>query len=171
MRHTPPREGRMPDGYSQIFRSYAFGPPGFWTMAPLCYAVKFAIWQPCRRCRAKEIFFSSHLPLRPSRAFQSSRRRNNPPPSPSIHPCGGNTYQARVAPTRGLCLTPPRRARPSRRSRRPREIVWGIFPPNCSPETSPNGVSYKSSALATNPNSLGHWLANLSVIYFNCDFQ
>ena len=25
----------MPDGYSQIFRSYVFGPSGFWTMAPL----------------------------------------------------------------------------------------------------------------------------------------
>ena len=31
----------MPDGYSQIFRSYVFGPSGFWTMAPLCYAAKF----------------------------------------------------------------------------------------------------------------------------------
>ena len=25
----------LPDGYSQIFRSYVFGPSGFWTMAPL----------------------------------------------------------------------------------------------------------------------------------------
>ena len=25
----------LPDGYSQIFRSYLFGPLGFWTMAPL----------------------------------------------------------------------------------------------------------------------------------------
>ena len=24
-----------------IFRSYVFGPSGFWTMAPLCYAAKF----------------------------------------------------------------------------------------------------------------------------------
>ena len=31
----------MPDGYSQIFRSYVFGPSGFWTMAPLRYAAKF----------------------------------------------------------------------------------------------------------------------------------
>ena len=63
----------LPDGYSQIFRSYVFGPSGSWTMAPLCYAAKFdpflsldcaptpstlaqskertgynfAIWQPC----------------------------------------------------------------------------------------------------------------------------
>ena len=64
----------LPDGYSQIFRSYMiFGPSGFWTMAPLRYAAKFdpflfldcaptpstlaqskerkgsnfAIWQPC----------------------------------------------------------------------------------------------------------------------------
>ena len=26
----------LPDGYSQIFRSYVFGPSGYWTMAPLC---------------------------------------------------------------------------------------------------------------------------------------
>ena len=25
----------LPDGYSQSFRSYVFGPSGFWTMAPL----------------------------------------------------------------------------------------------------------------------------------------
>ena len=25
---------RLPDGYSQIFRSYVFGPSGLWTMAP-----------------------------------------------------------------------------------------------------------------------------------------
>ena len=25
----------LPDGYSQIFRSYVFGPSGFWTMAPV----------------------------------------------------------------------------------------------------------------------------------------
>ena len=63
----------LPDGYKQILRSYVFGPSGFWTMAPLCYAAKFdpflsldsaptpstlaqskerkgsnfAIWQPC----------------------------------------------------------------------------------------------------------------------------
>ena len=63
----------LPDGYGQIFRSYVFGPSGFWTMAPLCFAAKFdpflsldcaptpstlaqskerkgsnfAIWQPC----------------------------------------------------------------------------------------------------------------------------
>ena len=49
------------DVYSQIFRSYVFGPSGFWTMAPLRYAAptpstpaqskerkgsNFAIWQP-----------------------------------------------------------------------------------------------------------------------------
>ena len=63
----------LPDCYSHIFRSYVFGPSGFWTMAPLRYAAKFdpflsldcaptpstpaqskerkgsnfAIWQPC----------------------------------------------------------------------------------------------------------------------------
>ena len=31
----------LPDGYSQIFRSYVFGPSGFWTMAPLRCAAKF----------------------------------------------------------------------------------------------------------------------------------
>ena len=31
----------LPDGYSQIFRSYVFGPLGFWTMAPLCFTAKF----------------------------------------------------------------------------------------------------------------------------------
>ena len=31
----------LPDGNSQIFKSYVFGPLGFWTMAPLCYAAKF----------------------------------------------------------------------------------------------------------------------------------
>ena len=31
----------MPDGYSQIFVLYVFGPSGFWTMAPLRYAAKF----------------------------------------------------------------------------------------------------------------------------------
>ena len=31
----------LPDGYSQIFRSYVFVPSSFWTMAPLCYAAKF----------------------------------------------------------------------------------------------------------------------------------
>ena len=34
-------EARLPDGDSQIFRSYMFGPSGFWTMAPLRYAAKF----------------------------------------------------------------------------------------------------------------------------------
>ena len=56
------REPWLPGGYSQIFRSYVFGPSGFWTMAPLHCAAKldpflaqskerkgsnFAIWQPC----------------------------------------------------------------------------------------------------------------------------
>ena len=34
-------QGWLPDGYSQIFRSYVFGPSGFWTKAPLRYAAKF----------------------------------------------------------------------------------------------------------------------------------
>ena len=32
---------RLPDGDSQILRLYAFGPSGFWTMAPLRCAAKF----------------------------------------------------------------------------------------------------------------------------------
>ena len=35
------REERLPDGYSRIFRSYVFGPLGFWTLASLRFAVKF----------------------------------------------------------------------------------------------------------------------------------
>ena len=35
------RETVLPDGNSQILRLYVFGPSGFWTMAPLCYAAKF----------------------------------------------------------------------------------------------------------------------------------
>ena len=31
----------LPDGYSQIFRSYVFVPLGFWTMALLRYTAKF----------------------------------------------------------------------------------------------------------------------------------
>ena len=36
-----PRHPWLPDGYSQIFRSYVFCPSGFWTMAPLRCAAKF----------------------------------------------------------------------------------------------------------------------------------
>ena len=35
-----PSPSWLPDGYSQIFRSYVFGPSGFWTMAPLRYTAK-----------------------------------------------------------------------------------------------------------------------------------
>ena len=31
----------LPDGYSQIFRSFVFGSLDFWTMAPLHYGAKF----------------------------------------------------------------------------------------------------------------------------------
>ena len=42
MRGTTAVEGAwLPDGYSQISRSYEFGPSGFWTLAPLRYAAKF----------------------------------------------------------------------------------------------------------------------------------
>ena len=43
----PPTSSWLPDGCSQIFRSYVFSPSGFWTMAPLRYASKFDPWQPC----------------------------------------------------------------------------------------------------------------------------
>ena len=36
-----PNQARLPDGYSQIFRSHVFGPSGFWTMAQLHDAAKF----------------------------------------------------------------------------------------------------------------------------------
>ena len=35
------RPSWLPDVYSKIFRSYVFGPLGFWTMAPLRCAAKF----------------------------------------------------------------------------------------------------------------------------------
>ena len=44
----------MPDGYSQIFRSYVFGPLGFWTMAPLRYAAKFCAPTPSTLAQSKE---------------------------------------------------------------------------------------------------------------------
>ena len=31
---------------ARFLESYVFGPAGFWTMAPLLYAAKFAIWEP-----------------------------------------------------------------------------------------------------------------------------
>ena len=44
----------LPDGYSRIFRSYVFGPLGFWTMAPLRCS---AGWVK----RAESAFFPSFL--------------------------------------------------------------------------------------------------------------
>ena len=35
-----PEQAWLPDGDSQIFRSFVFGPSGFWTMAPLRCAAK-----------------------------------------------------------------------------------------------------------------------------------
>ena len=57
------REPWLPDGYSQIFRlyQYVFGPLGFWTIAPLRYTAKFAIWQPGRE--RKEISQTPFPPL------------------------------------------------------------------------------------------------------------
>ena len=80
-------QGWLPDGYSQNFRLYVFGPSGFWTMAPLRYATKldpflsldcaptpstpaqskerkgsnFAIWQPWFSQRKLPIPLSSLL--------------------------------------------------------------------------------------------------------------
>ena len=55
----------LPDGYSQIFRSYVFGPSGFWTMAPLHYAAKF------------DPFLSLVCAHTPSTLAQSKERRGS----------------------------------------------------------------------------------------------
>ena len=49
-----PSQTRLLDGDSQIFRLLVFGPSGFWTMAPLRYAAKFDIWQPCSKDPSKD---------------------------------------------------------------------------------------------------------------------
>ena len=55
----------LPDGYSQIFRSYVFGPSGFWTMAPLRSAAKF------------DPFLSLNCAPRPSTLAQSKERKGS----------------------------------------------------------------------------------------------
>ena len=55
----------LPDVYSQIFRSYAFGPSGFWTLAPLCNAAKF-----------DPFIFLDGAPT-PSTLAQSKRKESN----------------------------------------------------------------------------------------------
>ena len=55
----------LPDGYSRIFRSYVFGPSGFWTMAPLHCAAKF------------DPFLSLHCTPTPSILAQSKERRGS----------------------------------------------------------------------------------------------
>ena len=55
----------LPDGYSQIFSSYVFGPSGFWTMAPLSYAAKF-----------DPFLFSDCAPM-PSTLAQSKERKGS----------------------------------------------------------------------------------------------
>ena len=55
----------LPDCYSQIFRSYVFGPSGFWTMAPLCYAAKF------------DTFLSLVCAPTPSTLVQSKERKGS----------------------------------------------------------------------------------------------
>ena len=55
----------LPDGSSQIFRSYVFGPSGFWTMAPL-------------RCPAKlDPFLSLDCAPTPSTLAQSKERKGS----------------------------------------------------------------------------------------------
>ena len=54
-----------PDGYGRIFRSYVFGPLGFWTMAPLHYAAKF------------DPFFSLDCSPMPSTLAQSKERKGS----------------------------------------------------------------------------------------------
>ena len=55
----------LPDGYSQIFRSYVFGPSGFWTMAPLRYAAKL------------DPFLSLDCASTPSTLAQSKERKGS----------------------------------------------------------------------------------------------
>ena len=55
----------LPYGYSQIFRSYVFGPSGFWPMAPLCYAAKF------------DPFLSLDFAPTPSTLAQSKERKGS----------------------------------------------------------------------------------------------
>ena len=68
----------LPDGYSQIFRSYVFEPLAFWTKVPLRYAAKF------------NLFLSSDCTPTPSTLAQSKERKGpnfaiwqhcRPPPS------------------------------------------------------------------------------------------
>ena len=55
----------LPDGYSRIFRSYVFGPPGFWTMVPLRCAAKF------------DSFLSLDCAPTPSTLAQSKERKES----------------------------------------------------------------------------------------------
>ena len=66
----------LPDGYSQIFRLDVFGPSGFWTMAPLRYAAKFAIWQPWSVFSVEEEEGRFWMP---PRAAHKSHRYGGPP--------------------------------------------------------------------------------------------
>ena len=55
----------LPDGYCQIFRSYVFGPSGFWTMALLRYAAKL------------DAFLSLDCAPTPSTLAQSKERKGS----------------------------------------------------------------------------------------------
>ena len=79
----------LPDGYSQIFRSYVFGPSGFWTMAPLHYAAKFDPFlsldcapTPSTLAQSKERKGSNFAIWQPCRCATSSRPSSPAPPSP-----------------------------------------------------------------------------------------
>ena len=63
--HLGEGQAGLPDGYSQIFRWYVFGPSGFWTMAPLRYAAKF------------DPFLSLDCAPTPSTLVQSKERKGS----------------------------------------------------------------------------------------------
>ena len=94
---------------------------------------------PSEGCRdaAKEIFFFSS-----PRAFQSSRRRNDPllfPVPPGEIPCAAAWRPRGRLPSlpRSIPVASCKAVRPDAHDALAK-IVCGIFPSNCSPEKSPN---------------------------------
>ena len=64
-------QASLPDGYSKIFRSYAFGPSGFWTMAPLRYAANFDPFLSLDSARVEGGIKFCHLATMPQGMFLS----------------------------------------------------------------------------------------------------
>ena len=76
----------LQDGYSRIFRSYVFGPSGFWTMALLSYPAKFdpflsldCIPTPSTLAQSKERKGSNFAILQPWAPPPSTFHRAFPP--------------------------------------------------------------------------------------------